>query len=113
MSPSAFYQPTVSGIVGLYMEKCCQLAKGDGSDASSVLSTGKTRPGVLGPVLGAPVQGHEHTGDSPASMHKMIKEMEHLSSQERMRERGLFTLEKKRLRGELINAYKYLTGRNE
>lgn len=39
--------------------------------------------------------------------------MEYLSSQERIRERGLFTLEKKRLRGELVNTCKYLTGKNE
>jgi len=41
---------------------------------------------------------------------RILRELQHLSHKERLREMGLFSQEKRRLQGDLISAFQYLKG---
>jgi len=67
--------------------------------------------GVLCPSLGPPVQKDvELLVQAQRRATKMSERREHLSCEERLRELGLFSSERKRLWRDLIAAFQYLKG---
>ena len=99
-------QPRAQWCPGLHQKRGGQQT--EEGDCPPLLCSSKAPSGVPCPGLGLPV--HEGCGDVEADQRwsKITKGLKHISCEERLREMSLYHLEKRRVQGDLIAAFKYL-----
>ncbi|RMB97116.1 hypothetical protein DUI87_26400 [Hirundo rustica rustica] len=99
-------------IFGLHPKQCGQ--QGEGEDSAPLLCSGETPLGTLHPALESQ---HRRGIDLLERVQrkdiKKIRGIEHPSHEKKLRKFGLFSLEKRKLQGDLIVAFYYLKGDEE